>query len=78
MAYVNVHVNWGGVGHVNVPLHLCGMLMLWAMLTYVLTGVGWAGTTCFVFGVGIGLRTTRGCPNSLSWIRCTWTLWLKS
>ena len=32
MAYVNVHVNRGGVGHVNVHVHLRGMLMLWAML----------------------------------------------
>ena len=43
MAYVNVHVNWGGVGHVNVHVHLRGMLMLWVVLTFIFTGVGWGG-----------------------------------
>ena len=28
---------------VNVHVHLCGMLMLWVMLTFMLTGVGWGG-----------------------------------
>ena len=28
MGYVDVHVNWGGVGHVNVHVHLRGMVVL--------------------------------------------------
>ena len=32
--YVNVLVNWGGMGHVNVHVHLRGTLILWAILLY--------------------------------------------
>ena len=36
-------MKWGGVGHVNVHVHLRGMLMLWVVLTFIFTGVGWGG-----------------------------------
>ena len=39
MGYVNVRVNWGGVGHVNVHVHWRGTLMLWVTLWFMVTGV---------------------------------------